>query len=507
MSQNATPGRTVGRRRPGRGGPDRASGGRVLGHGRGPDRAPAARDHAPDRVPAYALLGWLASVVLAPLGEPAFRMNLLSAILLAVGRPDRRSSPASSASALHRARPRGSPSRPPIVWSIGTHAHAHALHLACRRAPAPLGGSCDWERPRTARRPGGADRAHRGRGRVRRSSLANHGPDAAAAPGGRPVRARGRARILRRRRSSRRRSRPSGSRRCSTSSSRSAPGRSAPPLVYGHPETWAGFWDVVLARQFQGSVDPSATSTASWRRRPTSRSPSSGRSCPRPVGLPRGGRPPPAVRAAFRRRSCTTACSPPRTRTPPSSATTSGLLFFAWTWLAILGGAVVARASNARFAPAPAAPLDARPGHGRGALALAVALAAPDRRPRCRALAGPSTNPADRRVHDWLDDVLDGPRTRRRGRLVVVLLDPAVVRPARRAPPARTSGSSTTGRASTRTWAVQDVIEANLDTRPGLPHPGRSGRDLRAAARYVMTQLAVARQPALPGRRPPGGYA
>ena len=24
------------------------------------------------------------------------------------------------------------------------------------------------------------------------------------------------------------------------------------PLVYGHPETWSGFWDIVLARQFQG---------------------------------------------------------------------------------------------------------------------------------------------------------------------------------------------------------------------------------------------------------------
>ena len=26
------------------------------------------------------------------------------------------------------------------------------------------------------------------------------------------------------------------------------------PLVYGHPETWSGFWDVVLARQFQGDL-------------------------------------------------------------------------------------------------------------------------------------------------------------------------------------------------------------------------------------------------------------
>ena len=34
----------------------------------------------PTGFPTYVLLGWLASVVLQPLGEPAFRMNVLSAI-------------------------------------------------------------------------------------------------------------------------------------------------------------------------------------------------------------------------------------------------------------------------------------------------------------------------------------------------------------------------------------------------------------------------------------------
>ena len=34
----------------------------------------------PTGFPTYVLLGWLASVVLQPFGEPAFRMNLLSAI-------------------------------------------------------------------------------------------------------------------------------------------------------------------------------------------------------------------------------------------------------------------------------------------------------------------------------------------------------------------------------------------------------------------------------------------
>ena len=38
----------------------------------------------PTGFPTYVLLGWLASVVLQPLGEPAMRMNLLSAICVGV---------------------------------------------------------------------------------------------------------------------------------------------------------------------------------------------------------------------------------------------------------------------------------------------------------------------------------------------------------------------------------------------------------------------------------------
>ena len=52
----------------------------------------------PTGFPTYVLLGWLASVVLQPFGDPAFRMNLLSALCL--GRRGRR----------HR-RPRPSPDR------------------------------------------------------------------------------------------------------------------------------------------------------------------------------------------------------------------------------------------------------------------------------------------------------------------------------------------------------------------------------------------------------------
>ena len=56
----------------------------------------------PTGYPTYVLLGWLASVVLTPFGEAAFRMNLLSAILVGVAcgitvdlvrRPDRLDDP------------------------------------------------------------------------------------------------------------------------------------------------------------------------------------------------------------------------------------------------------------------------------------------------------------------------------------------------------------------------------------------------------------------------------
>jgi len=85
----------------------------------------------PTGFPTYVLLGWLASVVLQPLGEPAFRMNLLSAICVGVAagvtvdlvRALTRSVPIGLAAGLGLA-------LTPIVWAIGTRADPHALHLA-----------------------------------------------------------------------------------------------------------------------------------------------------------------------------------------------------------------------------------------------------------------------------------------------------------------------------------------------------------------------------------------
>ena len=84
----------------------------------------------PTGFPTYTLLGWLASVVLSPVGETAFRMNLLSALLVAG---------AAAFVALATQRVLGRPALAlgaglllavaPISWWTATRADVHALHL------------------------------------------------------------------------------------------------------------------------------------------------------------------------------------------------------------------------------------------------------------------------------------------------------------------------------------------------------------------------------------------
>lgn len=85
----------------------------------------------PTGYPTYVLLGWLASVVLQPIGEASLRMNVLSAILVGVGTGftadlARR---LSGSVALGIVAALGT-ALTPIVWAIGTHADPHALHFA-----------------------------------------------------------------------------------------------------------------------------------------------------------------------------------------------------------------------------------------------------------------------------------------------------------------------------------------------------------------------------------------
>jgi len=110
----------------------------------------------PSGFPAWVILGWFASVVLQPFGDPAYRMNLLSAILggLAAGATvalvtrltDRRCVGLGAGLLL---------ATTPIAWQIATTADVHALHLALVAILLAL--LVDWERRRAATGRDGLD--------------------------------------------------------------------------------------------------------------------------------------------------------------------------------------------------------------------------------------------------------------------------------------------------------------------------------------------------------------
>jgi hypothetical protein len=85
----------------------------------------------PTGFPTYVLLGWFASVVLQPFGEPAFRMNILSAICLAVAAGFTVDLVRALTGWLALGVAAGiAMALTPIAWAIATHAEAHSLHLA-----------------------------------------------------------------------------------------------------------------------------------------------------------------------------------------------------------------------------------------------------------------------------------------------------------------------------------------------------------------------------------------
>ncbi len=85
----------------------------------------------PTGFPAYVILGWLASIVFAPLGDAAFRMNLLSAVLVGAAAALTVVLAKQLTGHLVIALAAGLLlAAVPIVWNIGTHADPHALHLA-----------------------------------------------------------------------------------------------------------------------------------------------------------------------------------------------------------------------------------------------------------------------------------------------------------------------------------------------------------------------------------------
>jgi len=210
----------------------------------------------PTGYPTWVILGWLVSVVLQPFGEPAFRMNVFNAACLAVS--------AGLAVVLVRwltgrtwlALATGIVlALTPIAWSIGTHADVHGLHLTLSVLLLVL--LVDWDaQERAADGPrSGADRRIVAAAAVFGLALGNHNLVLLAVPGIALFVFAVAPRILRRRRLVV---------TCLAALLVSLvvvelelplrAGLLPAPLVYGHPQTWDGFWSIVLAQQFQGSL-------------------------------------------------------------------------------------------------------------------------------------------------------------------------------------------------------------------------------------------------------------
>ncbi len=227
----------------------------------------------PTGFPAYVLLGWLGSVVLTTFGDPAFRMNLLSAVLVAV-------SAGLLVVLVHQLTGHvwiafGTglvAGTTPVIWDIGTHADAHALHLVLVALLFVL--LVGWEQrshhvyPGDWARSGATGLGAPGAGRrgdrwlvaatvVYGVALANHTLALLLAPGiGLFVLAvqpgiLGRGRFV-------------GHLVVTLIVTVAAlylelPLRAGPfraPLVYGRPETLDGFLYVALGEQFVGGLDP-----------------------------------------------------------------------------------------------------------------------------------------------------------------------------------------------------------------------------------------------------------
>ena len=216
----------------------------------------------PTGFPAFVILGWLFSIMARPLGEPAFLMNLLAATCAAlaaggvvmVTRRLRVPLPVGAAAAVGFA-------LTPIVWHISAAIDAHALHillvvsltLALLRWQSLVDGREDRPDDAAYRRKG--DKAIILAAAIYGVAAANHGLALILAPSIMLFVLVVEPGVLRR---------PKlilaavGTAVAVTAllylqlPLRAGPFRA--PLVYAHPNTWQGFWDVVLARQFQGDI-------------------------------------------------------------------------------------------------------------------------------------------------------------------------------------------------------------------------------------------------------------
>ena len=208
----------------------------------------------PTGYPTYTLTAWLGSVLLQPWGNEAYRADLLSALLMA------------GAAALLTVRVVQATRHPglgllagtafaltPVAWKWGLRADPHALHVFLAALLLVLLGA--W----AGRRSGGAERSGRwllAAAVVYGLALGNHALTLLLAPGIAVYVLVVAPRIVWRE--------PRLVLGCLAALVLTTvlvylylPLRSGmdPPLDYADPETWEGFWYVVLGQQFQGSFD------------------------------------------------------------------------------------------------------------------------------------------------------------------------------------------------------------------------------------------------------------
>jgi len=221
--------------------------------------APVLGTAHPTGYPAYVILGWLASIVLQPFGEPAYRMNLLQAVTAAVAvvatvglvqfMTGRRTIALATGLILLCSQ---------LFWRLSTHADPHMLHVALVAILFLL--LMAWD---AKRHSADADTLrHADRWLVAAAvtygvAVANHSLALLLPPAiGLFVLASDWRVVLRWRTLV----------ACTGALAvtlivlfSELPIRAAmhAPLVYGHPDTWSGFTYVVLAEQFRGSLsDP-----------------------------------------------------------------------------------------------------------------------------------------------------------------------------------------------------------------------------------------------------------
>jgi hypothetical protein len=216
--------------------------------------APILGTAHPTGYPTYLILGFIANILLTPLGEPAFRMNVFSLLCIAV---------AAAATVRLVARLSGSTTigmaaglglaTTPVAWNLATHADPHTLHLAF--VAILFAVLVRWEHGRRDAEPS-ADRWLVAAAVLFGLAAGNHSLTLLLAPPiGLYVLTVHPGALLR----------PKLIGACLVAvvvplvlvylELPIRAGVIRAPLVYAKPDTWDGFWYVALAEQFRGALN------------------------------------------------------------------------------------------------------------------------------------------------------------------------------------------------------------------------------------------------------------